>query len=181
MIKSFVCVLAFTATLPVLAEEFTVPLPGREGLVMDLPSGWNAQVRRPDPALPPTIAVNGADPKAFQVLITPIWPAAHAKAPTGAEIRHVVQAAADQARPRALESELKLYDLGSSGKHGYYFAATDRAPGADGYKFLTQGALGVSELRVDFKVLVNEPPLPVTDTALELLRSVRRASAKTAP
>jgi hypothetical protein len=181
MIKSCLCALALATTLPVLAEEFAVPLPGREGLVMDLPSGWKAQVRRPDPALPPTIAVTDSDPKAFQVLITPVWPAAHAKAPTGAEIRHVVQLGADQARPRATEAELKLHDLDSSGKYGYYFSATDRAPGADGYKYLTQGALGVSELRVDFKVQANEPPSPATDKALELLRSVRRTSAKTAP
>ncbi len=170
--------LASALALPAWADELRVPLPGRDDLVIDVPAGWHAQVRRPQAALPPTIALSGADASSFQVLITPSWPAGAATAPTANDVRALVQGAAGQARPRAVEAELPLKDLGASGKSGYYFSATDRQPEPGGFKHLTQGAVTVNELRVTFTVLVNGQAQPTTDLALELLRSMRRAAPR---
>lgn len=176
MFRAALASIAFSLCLPALAEELRVPLPGRDDLVIDLPAPWRAQVRRPHAELPPSVAISGPDAKALQMLITPIWPVGSApKAPTAEELRALVQAGATRAKPKAVESDLPLQDLGAPGKTGYYFAATDRAPEPGGYQHLTQGVLGMNELRVTFTVLINGAPQEPTAQALELLRSLRRA------
>lgn len=173
--------LALSLTLPALAAELRVPLPDRDDLVMDLPEGWHAQIRRPRAELPPTVAIAGPDAAALQVLVTPIWPAGGAQAPTGSDIRALVQGAADRVRPRAVEPELKLSDLAATGRPGYYFSATDRAPEPGGFRHLTQGAVAAGELRVSFTILANGEADEPTSQALALLRSMRRAPAHKAP
>ena len=173
--------LALSLALPALAAELRVPLPGRDDLVMDLPEGWHAQIRRPRPELPPTVEITGADAAALQVLDTPIWPVAPAQTPTANDIRALVQGAADRARPRAVEAELKLSDLAATGRHGYYFSATDRTPEPGGFRHLTQGAVAEGELRVSFTILANGEADEPTSQALALLRSMRRAPAHKAP
>jgi hypothetical protein len=182
MFRTALVSIALALCLPVLAEELRVPLPGRDDLVIDLPAQWRAQVRRPHGELPPSVAISGPDTKALQMLITPIWPVGSApRGPTADELRGLVQAGAARALPKAVESDLPIKDLGASGKTGYYFSATDRAPEPDGYKHLTQGVLGMNELRVTFTVLVNGAPQEPTAQALELLRSLRRAPATKGP
>lgn len=90
----------------------------------------------------------------------------------------MVQGAIARAAPQATERELKLIDLGSSGKPGFYFSATDKAPEPDGFKYLTQGAIAVDELRVAFTILSNGENNQAVAQALEMLRSVRRARSK---
>jgi hypothetical protein len=169
--------LALTLALPALAAELRVPLPGHDDLVMDLPDGWHGQIQRPRAELPPTVAIAGTDAAALQLLVTPIWPVGNGQAPTANDIRAMVQHAADQIRPRAVEPELRLNDLGATGKVGYHFSATDRAPEPGGFKHLTQGAVGMGELRVTFTILANGEPAEPTAQALALLRSMRRAPA----
>lgn len=182
MLRIPLAAMAIALCLPVLAEELRVPLPGRDDLVIDLPAEWRAQVRRPHAELPPSVAISSPDAAALQMLITPIWPAGSTpKPPTADELRAQAQAGAAHARPRAVEAELPLRDLGASGKTGYYFSATDRAPEPGGYKYLTQGVLGMNELRVAFTVLANGQREEPTAQALELLRSLRRAPASKAP
>jgi hypothetical protein len=111
----------------------------------------------------------------LQMVLTPIWPAKGAQATPSSELRAQTQAAATQAQPKAVESELPLKDLGASGKVGYYFSATNRARDAGGFKHLTQGVLGMNELQVNFTVLANGDAEEPTDLALEMLRSMRRA------
>ncbi|WP_457417571.1 hypothetical protein [Roseateles sp. P5_E7] len=172
--------LALTFALPAVAAELRVPLPERDDLILDLPDGWRGQIRRPRADLPPTVAISGPNATTLQILVTPIWPMGDAKAPTANEIRAMVKSAADNIQPSAVETDLKLNDLGATGKVGYYFSATDRAPEPGGFKFLTQGAAGMGELRVTFTILVNGDATEPTAQALALLRSMRRApSSKT--
>lgn len=182
MLRTALASMAFALCLPVLAEELRVPLPGRDDLVIDLPAQWRAQVRRPHAELPPSVAISGPDATALQMLVTPIWPVGSApRGPTADELRALTQAGAARARPRAVEAELPLKDLGAAGKTGYYFSATDRAPEPGGYKYLTQGVLGMNELRVTFTVLANGAPQEPVAQALDLLRSLRRTPASKAP
>jgi hypothetical protein len=178
MLQKILASLALFATLSALAGELRVNLPGHDDLVFDLPTGWNSRIKRPRPDLPPTIFIASVAPKSYEIQITPIWPVGIAKAPSSADIRAMVQGALAQAAPQAVESELKISDLGSSGKPGYYFSATDRAPEADGFKFLTQGAIAVDELRVAFTILSKGEDNQAVGQALEMLRSVRGLRAK---
>lgn len=181
MLRTALTLLTFALCLPVLAEELRVPLPGRDDLVIDLPAQWRAQVRRPHAELPPSVAISGPEAGALQMIVTPIWPAGAGKASTPDELRAQVQSAARQAQPRAEEAELPPKDLGASGKTGFYFSATDRAPEPGSYRYLPQGVLGMNELRVTFTLLANGQREEPTAQALELLRSLRRAPASKSP
>lgn len=177
MLRRLITLLALACALPVHAEELRVALPGHDDLVIDLPAQWHAQVRRPRAELPPSVAISDPDASALQMVVTPIWPVNGAQPATPSELRAQVQGAATRAKPKAVEAELPLKDLGASGKVGYYFSATDRAPDAGGFKHLTQGALGMNELQVTFTVLANGQAEEPTALALEMLRSLRRAPA----
>ena len=177
MLKYILAFIALVVTLSVSAAELNVALPEREGLVFDVPAGWRSQVNRPRANLPPTIVLGSSDPRGFQVLVTPIWPMGNVQAPSRSDIRSLVQGAADNARPKAVEKTLPLTELSGPGLFGYYFAATDRSPEPDGYKFLTQGAMAFGELRITFTVLANEGSKSASAAALSMLRSLRRSRA----
>lgn len=163
--------------LPALAcaAEFQVDLGSRDPLILDLPQGWQARVARPSPGLPPTVTIATSNSKAIQVLVTPIWPSNGAASPTRDQIRALVQGAAEQVKRQAVEASLPLVELMASDKAGYYFAATDRAPEPDGFKHLTQGAVGMGDLRITFTILINGEPEKLRSQALEMLRGMRRA------
>ncbi|MFG6485661.1 hypothetical protein ACG04R_03195 [Roseateles sp. BYS78W] len=181
MLKTAAALVALILALPALAAELRVPLPNRDDLVIDVPDGWHGQVQRPRADLPPTVAITGPNAATLQVLVTPLWPTGGAKAPTPDDIRSMVQRSADRIRPRAVEPELKLHDLDATGKVGYYFSATDAAPEPGGFKSMSQGAVGMGELRVTFTILVNGEPAEPTSQALALVRSMRRAPGQKAP
>lgn len=168
-----VCALA--AALPAGGAEFRLPLAGGDAIVMDLPSGWSGRVDPRDDSRP-TAEISAADAKELRMYVTAGSPlGAAGKATPSEELRALVRAAADKARPHAVESELKLRELGAAARHGYYFSATDRKPEPGGYRHLTQGAMALDALRVTFTILVNGEPREPTAQALELLRSMRHA------
>lgn len=180
MLKALTFALFVTLAGSVLADELSVQLPGREGLILTLPSGWRGTVDTPRPGLPPTITITSADLAAFQILLTPLWPVGSATHPTPADILGLVQGATEQARSRAVERDLPLRELNAPGKFGYYFSATDRDVEPGGYKYLTQGAVGFGELRVTFTILANRQPQETAAKALEMVRAMRRTPTKNA-
>jgi hypothetical protein len=180
MPKFFFALLAFLLAIPAVAAEIAVSLPGHDDLVLEVRSGWVARISRPRADLPPTITVGPNSGNAFQVLITPLWPMGNAKSPTLGEIRSLVEGGARQALPQAVEQSLPLKELTGSSTNGYYFSATDRQPEPDGYKYLTQGAVMLKELRITFTILVNGEPQKPTEQALEVLQTARRAPARNA-
>lgn len=177
MFKYTLAFIALVITLSASAAELNVALPDRESLVIDVPAGWRSQVNRPRSDLPPTIVLGSPNPRAFQVLVTPIWPMGNAQAPSRSDIQTLVQGAADNARSKAVEKTLSLAELSGPGLFGYYFAATDRSPEPNGYKFLTQGAMAFGELRITFTILTNEDSKSATAAALSMLRTLRRSKS----
>jgi hypothetical protein len=180
MPKFMFALLALLTAIPATAVELVVNLPGHDDLLLEVPSGWNARIDRPRPELPPTISILPGSGNAFQVLITPLWPMGSAKSPSLGEIRGLVESSAGEAQSQAVERSLPLKELTGSNTNGYYFSATDRQPEPDGYKYLTQGAVMLRELRITFTILVNGEPQKSTDQALEVLRTARRASKQNA-
>ena len=174
MIKYLTAPMLLLAAAIACAADLRVPLQGRDDLVLSVPDDWKYQIRSPRPELPPTISVASAQRGEFLIMITPIWPGPGKGAPDAQEIRGLVQGAASGVQPKAVERELPLREIAATDKAGYYFDATDKAPEPDGYKFLTQGAIGFKELRVTFTILVNGEPAKVRGQALEALRTMRR-------
>ncbi len=160
----------------VYADDLRISIPDRDDLVLSIPAGWKTEVHSSRPDLPPTIGMTSGKQNEVMILITPAWPASAAAGPPGAEeIRKLVQDAADAVKSRAVESTLPLNELDAPGMLGFYVTATDREPEPDGFKYLTQGAIGFGELRVTFTILLNGEPKVVTEQALQVLRNMRRA------
>ena len=175
MLKSFVVLFALFMAIPATATEFAVSLPGHDDFVLTVPDNWTAQIRRPRADLPPTIAVTSREGDAIRALITPIWPIGNAKTPTPDLVRSLVEGAAKEAQPRAVERSLPLQKITGSNTNGYYFSATDRRPETGDYKYQTQGVLVLSELSVMFTVLHNDKTQKLAEQALEMLRTAHRA------
>jgi hypothetical protein len=161
------------------AAELQVAVPGRGVVVLDVPDGWQHQVSPASAGQAPTIELSPRQGHAFLVkmTITPFEPAATHHA-TSAKLRALVQQAADAEKPKAIEPELRLFDLDSSGKDGVYFSATERTPDPQGYRHRTQGALGLNTLSVSFSILSPTESKPLTEQALQFMRSVRQMPAK---
>ena len=184
MLKPLLLTLALAATLPAAAAaELRVAIAGRPDLVLDLPEGWRYQLTRSGADATQSLLLESPKAGDFRVQIVASASAPGTKPPTAtaiaAELRHRVQAEADAEAPKASEPKLSLFDLDASGKSGYFFSATEKSPGAEGYENLTQGALGLDELRIDFTIWSHGDPKAATDAALQMLRSVRRAPAAT--
>lgn len=169
--------LLFTSAIA-FGGELRVQLPDRDDCVIDVPDGWKSQVNRPRPDLPPTVVLSSSQPRAFQVLLTPVWPIGGGPAPTLADTEALVRRAIQGVQGKAVEKSISLLEFKAGDKVGYYFQATDRDPEPDGYKYLTQGAIQFKELRITFTVLANDSGRQAKDAAMSILRSMRRAKTK---
>ncbi|MFS2034179.1 hypothetical protein ACEN8I_09140 [Polaromonas sp. CT11-55] len=171
----FIAVLSGLLACGAIAADMRVALPERPALIIPLPVGWRGQVRRAAPELPPTVLLSSITEKNFQILVTPIWSArADAKPLTPEFLRAMVAAAAEKAKPQAVEAELPVRELSGQGLSGAYFSATDRAPKSGEYRNLTQGMVAIGELQVGFTILSNGDAAAVNVPALQMLQSLRR-------
>ncbi len=176
LIALILCVQLATA---LAASERRIALTDRGFMTLTIPDGWVDQVRQPDPRLPPTISIWSASGPPFEILVTPIWPARDdGPKPTLEAIRAAVRVAAEAAKSQAVEQEIAVRDLSGPETFGAYFSVTDRAPNPGEYKYMTQGMLGLADLRVTFTILTNDGQERVAPQALDMLKGARRETGE---
>lgn len=147
-------------------------LPNLDTLELRLPAGWVDNVDQPPGGGPPTIELGPAQGAPFQVFVRPEWPD-----PTAPEVRETtalrdaVRDAAERIRPQAVESFIEVRQLSGANGIGYYFAATDRAPRADGFKYMSEGALQVGDLTLWFTILTNDGEDTIVVDATTILQT----------
>jgi hypothetical protein len=147
-------------------------LPNRDTLELTLPAGWTDHFEQPAGGGPPTIEFAVAEGGATQVFVTPKW-----SEPTDKEVRELpllrdaVRELAERIQPEAVETYIEVRPLDGANGRGYYFSATEREPKADGFKFMSQGALQAGGLTLWFVVLTNEGQDTVAVQALGMLQS----------
>ncbi|HEY2685821.1 MAG TPA: hypothetical protein VGI93_20095 [Steroidobacteraceae bacterium] len=147
-------------------------LPGHGTLDLSVPSSWRAQVHQPANPLPPTVTLAPTAGEPFRVLITAVWPLPpNTQLANLAEIREQVAGAAHDASPQSVEKVLPLEELKGTENRGYFFRATDQAPKAGEFKYLTQGIIRVGGVNVAFTVLTNDGQESVVAAALDTLRT----------
>jgi hypothetical protein len=170
-----------SSTLP--AQSATAPerryaLPDHGYFVAQVPHAWTDQLRQPPNRLPPTIAFRPASGRAFEILLTTVWPSTKDRPRPSPEIlRKQVEQIAETAKSQAIEPTLRIVELQGRSSRGFYFSATDRAPKPGEYKFLTQGMVSVGELTVAFTILTNEGQETIIKQAIELLKSATHDQA----
>src|SRR5271168_69996 len=106
------CWPALAATAP---QSFLMP--GHGTLLLNVPEGWNPNVKQPPGGLPPTIGFGTQSGASFVVLITAVWGSGPGgAAPDDAKIKSTVASAAKSAESQAAEGSLALQNLvGASG------------------------------------------------------------------
>ena len=159
------------AVLAQAAELRRYELPNLDTLELLIPAGWVDEVDQP-PGGKLTIEFRTAEGSPLQVFVTPEW-----IDPTAPEVRELpalrdaVRDAAERIKPQVVENFLEVRQLNGANGTGYYFQATDRAPRADGFKYMSEGALQVGELTLWFTILTNDGQDTVGVEALSILQS----------
>lgn len=164
VLAAFAAMLAFCAG----AKDTAFPVADQGAFVIDIPEVWSAQTKV-SPGGPPTIVVTPKVGEKFQLLVTAFWETGR-PLPDVESLRGYVEKAATDAKQQAVEKDIDIQKLSGDHANGYYFQATDRAPGPGDYRHLTQGIYRAGGLMVTFTVLTNDGQGAVVDSALAMLR-----------
>jgi hypothetical protein len=169
---AFAAALAAGAAARAQAPELRrYELPNLDTLELLLPPGWADHVDQPTGGKL-TIELGPAEGAPSQVFVTPEWldPAAPEVRELPA-LRDAVRDAAERIKPQVVERFLEVRQLAGANGVGYYFQATDRAPRADGFKYMSEGALQVGDLTLWFTILTNDGQDTIAVEALSILQT----------
>ena len=177
VIAGLLSVLAASVTFAEEARVRSYALPDHGQFQLRVPMSWKHEVRQSPNRLPPTIVFKPQTGAAFEIFLTPIWPA-RPDVPTATpeRLRRQVEQAAERAKPKATESTIDVKELRGSAGVGYYFSATDRAPAPGEYKYLTQGLIRVGTLVTTFTLLTNDEATSTVADALAMIGSAGHAT-----
>ena len=157
------------------AEELATrnyPLPGHGSIQLQVPVSWRGEVRQPPGELPPTIRFTMEDSSLFMVLLTPMFKVNDEMVlPSPEGMREHLQRTAQAASQQAVEKNILIRELKGPSVAGYYFFATDRAPGPGEYKYMTQGMFRIGELAPMFTILSNDGAEAAVTDALSMLKN----------
>lgn len=154
-----------------LAADATVAtvynLPGHGQLQLQMPRGWNAELRHNAGADPLSIFISGFDGSPFAVFITPRFPDSHTTRDFGTpkSVHDMVANRARAMEKQAVEEKLSIVAMGGGGP-GYYFDATDPSPKPGEFKYMTVGAVTVGGMVCTFSIFTNHKESVVKNKAL---------------
>ncbi len=147
-------------------------LPNLDTLELALPAGWQDETDVPPGGIPLTIRLYPAAGAPFEVFVTP-----EPTEPTAGDVRdteslrEAVRDAAVRIQPQAVEDPIEIRRLQGGTGIGFYFAATDRAPQPEDFRYMNQGALQAGELTLWFTILTNDGQEAVVADALAMLQA----------
>lgn len=177
MTRSVIAMLLLAASLaaqPAWPDEPSFrryELPNHDTLELRMPAGWVDRLETPQGGGPPTIEIAVTDGGPHQVFVRPEW-----VDPTATEVRELpqlrdaVRDLAERIQPEAVENYLEVRHIAGANGVGFYFSATERSPGPDEFKFMSQGALQAGSLTLWFTILTNEGQDTVAVEALAMLQ-----------
>ena len=144
-------------------------------LQLKVPAGWRDEVDTN--TQPPVISFRPATGKPFIVSVIPAQAGDGKRAPSRRQLRDEVEQMAEAIRHFAVEGDsVKVKEFAGSSGPGYQFFATDSAPAAGEFKYMTRGKLNVGDVSVTFTILTNEGQEAVIRSALAMLKSAARVA-----
>jgi hypothetical protein len=174
-VKSIAILLLAFACGPALADEGgsrRYELPNLDTLELALPAGWQDETDVPPGGIPLTIRLYPAAGAPFEVFVTPESPEPTAGGTRDIEaLREAVRDAAQRMQPQAVEESIEIRRLQGGSGIGFYFAATDRAPQPEEFRYMNQGALQTGELTLWFTILTNDGQGGVVADAFAMLQA----------
>lgn len=147
-------------------------LPNLDTLELTLPAGWQDETDVPPGGIPLTIRLYPSAGAPFEVFVTPESPEPTAGDVRDTEaLREAVRDAALRIQPQAVEETIEIRRLQGGSGIGFYFAATDRAPQPEEFRYMNQGALQAGELTLWFTILTNDGQETIVADALAMLQA----------
>jgi hypothetical protein len=146
------------------------PMPDSSQLQMILPAGWNSRMRQPSDNVPPTIGlqpVSGAAFKATIIVKMPAWKGI--SPPTDDQVRELVLNTIASVQSQVAEKTIDISEFKGTAGAGYYFNATNAAPQPGDLKHLTQGAVRVGELILNFTIITDDGQEAVVQQGIGVL------------
>jgi hypothetical protein len=155
-------------------------LPDHGMLVLSVPESWTEEVRQPPFGLPPTIILRPAEKDNFVIMITPLWnPNGDEAFNSNDAIRELMEQEAQAMKTRALEKELALIPIKGSAAHGYYYAATDKAPKPEEWEYMLRAGVACGELLISGTFLTHEKSSSVVSETLQVFQSAKQTNEET--
>jgi hypothetical protein len=143
-------------------------------LQLKVPAEWREEVDAK--TQPSVISFRPAEGKPFMVSVIPAQAGDGKRAPSKQELRTEVEQMAGAIRPFAVENDIKVKEFAGAAGPGFQFFATDSAPAAGEFKFMTRGKLNVNDVSMTFTILTNEGQEAVVRSALAMLKSAARVA-----
>lgn len=143
-------------------------------LQLKVPAGWRDEVD--SSVKPPVISFKPADGKPFLVTVIPAQSAPRKKAPPTKHLRAEVEQMAEAIRHFSVEGDkMKLKHVKGAAGEGFEFFATDAAPAAGEFKYMSRGKLNVgNDVSITFTILTNDGQDSVVRSAHAMLKSATR-------
>src|SRR3954471_6981156 len=144
-------------------------------LQLKVPAGWREEIdAKTQPAV---ISFRPAEGKPFMISVIPAQAAQGKRAPSRQQLRDDVEQMAEAIRHFAVEGDkVKVQEFTGTSGPGFQFFATDAAPAAGEFKFMTRGKLNVNDVSVTFTILTNDGQEAVVRSALGMLKSAARVA-----
>lgn len=176
--KNLIGMLLLLTPLLVLAggtDTRQYPLLSHGKLLLQVPAGWQQQVKQPPNQLPPTINFTPKMGDAFTVVLTPIWALKKDKAlPTWQQIKQRIKNLILRIKPKAVEKSIPVKELKGKEGMGYYYFATNKAHKPREFKYITQGMIEIGDLLTTFTILSNEGGENDVTKALNMIKNAEQ-------
>ena len=143
-------------------------IPGHGTFRLAVPSGWQTSDVPLDQPASVTIRIAPAKGDSFEVHISTVWLDAKALAATTPESRRRdVEHSAEEMLSHAVEKNATIQEIKGPESVGNYYSLTDRAPGEEEFKYVSQGTLLTGEVFSAFTILYR------TESSAEVTRVLR--------
>ncbi|MEE8320965.1 MAG: hypothetical protein V3R68_03880 [Gammaproteobacteria bacterium] len=159
-------------------QQKAYPIPEHGQMLLDVPRSWEVTYFLPGDNKPPVIIFfppEKAKRDTFQLTVSFFWDDGLERNVTDPdEIKSLVESVGLKILDSSNEDELILKQIDGASGSGYFFDLSDESAAEGEFKYLTQGAIGASELLIVFSLFRNELDDVLRDATLTMLRNARQ-------
>jgi hypothetical protein len=156
---------------PATSYRWSLDVPATGTLIIDLPPGWEPDSPQGGDGLADWQATTRSRCVMFVHVVGSQAPDPAFNGP--AALEEFVRRKAEAFLPDAIEGRYTIVPLRGAEAGGYYFALRERVPRRRETAYLTQGAVGLGNLRAEFTVRSPAPDLADVQKALKALAAAR--------
>jgi hypothetical protein len=156
---------------PPTSFRWSLEVPGTGTLIIDLAPGWTPNSPQGGDGLADWRATTRSRCEMTVRIVASPLPDPAFNGPTA--LHDFVRRQAEALLPEAIEARYTLLELRGPEAGGYYFALRERAPRRKRHAYVTQGAVGLGNLRAEFTLRSPAPDLAEIQKALKALAAAR--------